>query len=221
MNSPGKEMSDAIRWYDANVEDVSRRYESVAGETVHGWLVDLLPATPALVLDVGAGTGRDAAWLVSRGLEVVAVEPSAAMHAEGQRLHPAPAIRWMADTLPGLDMVVRLGLFFDLILLSAVWMHIAPNDRARAFRKLIVLLKPGGRLAITLRHGPAEPERGIYEVSQAEVETLTRAHGAFIERVTNSKDELGRGAVTWTQIAADERCAVFGVARLRECSGRQ
>jgi hypothetical protein len=36
-------MSDAIRWYDQNVSDVSRRYESVAAETVHGWLVDLLP----------------------------------------------------------------------------------------------------------------------------------------------------------------------------------
>jgi SAM-dependent methyltransferase len=71
-------MSDAIRWYDANVQDVSRRYESVAAETVHGWLVDLLPNAPAVVLDVGAGTGRDAAWLVSRGLEVVAVEPSGA-----------------------------------------------------------------------------------------------------------------------------------------------
>ena len=56
----------------------SRRYESVAAETVHGGLVDLLPIAPALVLDVGAGTGRDAAWLASRGLEVVAVEPSPA-----------------------------------------------------------------------------------------------------------------------------------------------
>ena len=61
-------MPDAIRWYDQNVSDVSRRYESVAAETVHGWLVDLLPSAPALVLDVGAGTGRDAAWLASRGL---------------------------------------------------------------------------------------------------------------------------------------------------------
>jgi ubiquinone/menaquinone biosynthesis C-methylase UbiE len=52
-------MPDAIRWYDQNVFDVSRRYESVATETVHGWLVDLLPN--ALALDVGAGTGRDAA----------------------------------------------------------------------------------------------------------------------------------------------------------------
>lgn len=75
-------MSDAIRWYDQNISEISRRYESVPANTVHGWLVDLLPNAPALVLDVGAGTGRDAAWLASRGLEVVAVEPSSAMRAE-------------------------------------------------------------------------------------------------------------------------------------------
>jgi len=51
-------MPDAIRWYDQNVSDVSRRYESVAAETIHSWLIDLLPSAPALVLDVGAGTGR-------------------------------------------------------------------------------------------------------------------------------------------------------------------
>jgi protein-L-isoaspartate O-methyltransferase len=95
-------MPDAIRWYGQNVSDASRRYESVAAETVHGWLVDLLPNAPALVLDVGAGTGRDAAWLASRGSEVVAVEPSGAMRAEAQRLHPSPSIRWISDSLPGL-----------------------------------------------------------------------------------------------------------------------
>jgi len=194
-------MSDAIRWYDANAEDVSRRYESVAAEIVHGWLVDLLPRAPALVLDVGAGTGRDAAWLASRGLEVVAVEPSGPMLAEAQRLHPLPSIQWISDSLPGLDKLFRLGLSFDLILLSAVWMHVPPADRARAFRKLVTLLKPGGCIAITLRHGPAEPERGIHNVSQAEIEHLARAHGAFVERSADSKDELGRGAVTWTQLA--------------------
>ncbi len=194
-------MSDAIRWYDANAEDVSRRYESVAAETVHGWLADLLPSAPALVLDVGAGTGRDAAWLASRGLEVVAVEPSSAMLAEAQRLHPSPAIRWISDSLPGLDKVFRLGLSFDLILLSAVWMHVPPADRARAFRKLVTLLKPGGGIAITLRHGHAEPERGIHDVSQAEIEHLAHAHGAFVERAADSKDELGRDTVTWTRLA--------------------
>jgi SAM-dependent methyltransferase len=194
-------MSDAIRWYDRNVSDVSRRYESVAAETVHGWLVDLLPSAPALVLDVGAGTGRDAAWLASRGLEVIAVEPSGPMRAEAQRLHPSPLIRWISDSLPSLDQILRLGLSFDLILLSAVWMHVPPADRTRAFRKLVTLLKPGGCMAITLRHGPAERERGIHAVSQAEIERLARAHGAFVAKVTASKDEIGRDTINWTQLA--------------------
>jgi SAM-dependent methyltransferase len=95
---------------------VSRRYESVAAETIQGWLVDLLPNPPALVLDVGAGTGRDAAWMASRGLQVLAVEPSGAMRTEAQRLDPSPSIRWVSDYLPSLDQVLRLGLSFDLIL---------------------------------------------------------------------------------------------------------
>ena len=118
--------SDAVCWYDQNISVVSPRYESVAAETVHRWLVDLLPNAPALVLDVGAGTGRDAAWLASRGLEVIAVEPSGAMRAEAQRLHPSQSIQWIADSLPSLNHVLRLGLSFDMILLSAVWMHVLP-----------------------------------------------------------------------------------------------
>ena len=95
---------------------------------------------------------------------------------------------------------IRLGLSFDLILLSAVWMHVPTADRTRAFRKLVTLLKPGGCLAITLRPGPAEPERSIYAVSQAEIERLSREHGAFVEIATESKDELGRGALNRTQL---------------------
>ena len=193
-------MHDAIAWYEQNASDLARRYESVDAARIHDWLVDLLPVAPALVLDVGAGTGRDAAWLASRGLDVVAVEPAAAMRDEAQRLHPYAKITWVEDKLPSLSNVIRLGLSFDLILLSAVWMHVLPADRARAFRKLITLLKPGGRLAITLRHGPAPAEQGIHPVSQAEVEGLVRAHGAFVERVIDGKDEHGRGGVTWTQI---------------------
>jgi hypothetical protein len=42
-------MPDAIRLYDQNVSNVSRRYESVAAEIVHGWLVDLLRAAARIV----------------------------------------------------------------------------------------------------------------------------------------------------------------------------
>jgi hypothetical protein len=55
-------------------------------------------------------------------------------------------------------------------------------------------------MAITLRHGPAEPDRGIHTVTQAEIERLARVHGAFVEKAADSRDELGRHAVNWTQL---------------------
>lgn len=194
-------MADPVAWYDANAEAVSARYEEATPEDIHGWLLDLLPAAPATILDVGAGSGRDAAWLAVKGYDVIAVEPSASMRAAAARLHPDAKVHWISDTLPALGAVTRSGLSFDLILLSAVWMHVPAGDRARAFRKLINLLKPGGQIALTLRHGPAEPERAIHPVSLAEIEALVRNHGAFIERSSEATDQLDRGDIRWTQVA--------------------
>ena len=176
-------MSKAIAWYDDNAEMAVARYEEAPFEAVHGWLIDLLPPRPALILDVGAGGGRDAAWLDARGYEVVAVEPSASMRSLATRLHPEASIQWFDDRLPELGVVGPSGLSFHVILLSAVWIHIPAHERSRAFRRLMELLKPGGMLAMTLRDGPLDKERDIHPVSLVEVETLARTHGASVETV--------------------------------------
>jgi protein-L-isoaspartate O-methyltransferase len=93
-------MNNAISWYDHHAKELAIQYEAMPPDSVHGWVADLLPEGKALVLDVGAGTGRDAAWLARRGFEVVAVEPSAGMRMEGQRLHPDAWIQWKNDALP-------------------------------------------------------------------------------------------------------------------------
>ncbi|MYC07715.1 MAG: class I SAM-dependent methyltransferase, partial [Chloroflexi bacterium] len=136
-------MADPIAWYDSNSEAVIAQYEGLTSDTVHRWLRDLLPKGSATVLDIGAGSGRDAAWLSAKGYDVVAAEPSASMRAAGAAIHAQAAIRWIDDRLPALATVSKSGLSFDLILLSAVWMHLPPGDRPRAFRKIINLLKPG------------------------------------------------------------------------------
>ncbi len=193
--------TDPVRWYDAHAAELAPTYESIQSARLHAWFADLLPERGGLALDVGAGTGRDAAWLASKGFDVVAAEPSAAMREQAAGLHPEAGIRWVDDSLPELRQVQRSGLSFDLILLSAVWMHVAPGERARAFRKLVTLLRPGGLIAITLRHGTASAARGMHPVSEDEVARLARAHGAFVERRVAGEDQQGRADVSWTQMA--------------------
>lgn len=191
-----------ISWYESHAERLVEQYERLSFEQIHDWLIDRLPTdVETLVLDVGAGSGRDAAWFTKHGYDVVAVEPSGAMRLEARRRHPDPRIRWLDDRLPDLKSVNRLGTAFDVILLSAVWMHLPPSQRARCFRKLITLLKPGGLLAVTLRIGEPEAERGIYSVSAEELHRLAREHGAYVEYSGTSADALGRSNVSWAELA--------------------
>src|ERR1700722_6083065 len=192
--------SDAVAWYDQNVESVVERHEPLAPEEVNAWLADILPNQPALVLDVGAGSGRDAAWLASRGHEVIAVEPSEQMRIRGGRLHWADKIRWINDRLPGLENVHRFGISFDVILLNAVWMHLVPANRRRAFRKLVTLLKPGAWMAMSFRQPEPGNPRSMFPCHLDELEQLARIHGTFIERVETASDELARSGVEWTRV---------------------
>lgn len=167
-------IDDVIATYDAQAKELAERYDQPSLLAPFLPVQDLLVArsAEALALDIGAGAGRDAQWLKSIGYEVVAVEPSSGMRSEGERRHSGEGIRWLDDRLPGLQRVHGLGLSFDLILLSAVWQHVAPPNRQRAFRKMSALLKPGGLLLITLRQGPAPSDRPMHPVTLGEVEAL-------------------------------------------------
>ena len=156
------QIPQSVRWYDGNAAGLAAAYETLDPSLVNSWLVKVLPPPPALILDVGAGAGRDAAWLARLGHDVVAVEPSAGMRQEGERRHSDVGFRWVADRLPALSATHRLGITFDVILLSGVWQHVAPTERERAMRKLLGLLRAGGILALTFPHGMADPNRGTH-----------------------------------------------------------
>lgn len=187
-------------WYESHAREVSATYESLDAEDLLGWIQDFLPDEGGRVLDVGAGSGRDAAWLARRGHQVVAVEPSPAMRVEASKHHEDLNIQWEDERLPDMPRASSQGPY-DLILLSAVWMHVPQVQRKRAFRKLINLLSPGGTLAITLRKGPEVPERGIHEVTVEELESLSYDHGAVVAHHDECADQQGREDICWARVA--------------------
>ena len=189
----------AMAYYDRNAVELADSYEGLLFEIAHPELAAALAsARPLRVLDVGSGSGRDAAAMAERGHAVVAVEPSDEMRRLSQHLHPSAKVLWLDDALPTLG---RVGADrYDIILLSAVWMHVEPALRPQAFSRLTELLAPGGRIYITLRVGPAAAERAIYAVSEQEVSALASRHGLTVTTLGSRADLLGRSEVSWLSV---------------------
>jgi len=187
--------------YSANADALAAQYESVTFADVHRDLLHLYPEAPARVLDIGAGTGRDAAALAALGHQVVALEPTREFRDHGRRLHPSPAIEWVDDGLPDLAVVSARPERFDLILLTAVWMHLDAAERTRAMAGIAKLAAPGGIVAMSLRHGPVPAGRRMFDVSAEETIELARTAGFDCAHVNEREDMLGRADVRWSFLA--------------------
>ncbi len=185
-------------YYNQNADALIEKYDALNADEVHrAWAPKHLREEPGFACDIGAGSGRDANWLAEQGWEVVAVEPSSMRDKAAEESHPR--VTWLNDTLPGLKSLRALGRRFDLILLSAVWMHVAPKDRERAFRILSELLNPSGLIVITLRHGQDKEEnqaRGFHPVTAEELIGYANQRAvAFKGR--SEDDDLARSHVRW------------------------
>ena len=137
-------------------------------------MLHLIPAVPSHVLDIGSGTGRDAAWFAAQGHRVVAVEPTEALRLPAMALHRSPRIEWLDDSLPDLALLRSRGDSFDLVMLTAVWMHLDVQQRRQAMPNLAALVRGGGTVIMTLRHGPVPPGRRMFEISADETIELAR-----------------------------------------------
>jgi SAM-dependent methyltransferase len=192
--------------YDRKGASLVKRYESISFDQVHRPILDLIPHPPALALDVGAGSGRDAAALAARQLKVFAVEPSKVMRFHGQRIHRNRGVTWIDDRLPRLSSLRRLGHKFDFILVSAVWMHLTTAERPIALRTLTRLLKRQGILVITLRLGRTDPVRRFFVTPIEELTTLAHACNLDLVRATPlDTDKLQRRTLSWRTVVLTAR----------------
>ena len=112
-------------------------------------------------------------------------------------LHPSPSITWIDDGFP--DLVGVRGRTFDLVWMSAVWMHFDAHERATMFPTVAALVAIGGGLMMTLRHGPIPNGRRMFDVTGRE--TIDLAVNAKL-RCTRSVDgeSARQPGVTWTRL---------------------
>jgi SAM-dependent methyltransferase len=190
--------------YASEADELFRRYESLAPEDVHRAVLHLMPVTPARVLDIGAGTGRDAAWFAAQGHQVVAIEPTDAMRLRAAALHASPRITWIDDGLPELSVLRTRHERFELIMMTAVFMHLDAGERAQAMPHIASLLVSGGTLIMRLRHGPVPTGRRMFEIDGGEIVALTAPLGLRLVFDHGggpiAAQNLAAG-VTWTTLA--------------------
>jgi len=180
------------------------RSEAVSSENLLAPFLDMFPPPPARIVDIAAGTGRDAAWLSQRGYEVTAVEPVAALREVGMSLHATDRIDWCDGTLPDLAISPAPVRGFGVVLLSAVWQHLDDRDRARSMPNIADLAAVGGLILISLRQGPSAPSQTLHEASVPATVDLASANGLQMERQVRieSMQAADRAAgIYWTWLA--------------------
>jgi SAM-dependent methyltransferase len=147
--------ADTIRAYDMDARVYAAQWEEEQAPPD-----DLRAAIRAyfkagLTVDVGCGSGRDTAWLVGEGFDVVGVDAAPGLLAEARRRHPE--VTFDVDALPALP---GLGdRIFTNVLCETVIMHLERPDAIAAVRRLCGLLAPGGTLYLSWRVGDGADRR--------------------------------------------------------------
>lgn len=173
----------------------SSAFDSVAaafadyGTTVRGYvryhltqrnLESYLPATGAVVLDVGGGSGGDTAWLAGQKHKVTFIEPSGEQRGFAERRfnfflndEERNSITMAGETIDDL----APGVQFDVVLVHAVAQY---QENPSAFLKQVMqFVRPGGLISII--------EKGYYG---AELRNIRDRNFADLARLQNTQRSI-------------------------------
>lgn len=173
-------------------------------------MADRLPAS-GRALDIGAGEGRNALFLASRGLDVLAVDQSEVGMQKARRLATERGLmlRTRAVDLQDFDAEVNS---FDVV--SSIFVHLPTALRAAVYARVGAWLKPGGVFVLEAyapdqigrdTGGPRDPALlASLEVILGELVGLEIEHRAALVRdVTEGQFHGGDASVV--QVVARKR----------------
>lgn len=190
---------NSVGYYDRDAAAFIRRYDALRFEDVQSGVLRFLPTPPASILDIGAGSGRDARALAELGYDVTAVEPAAGFRTGAAE--KAPKVRWIDDRFPNLSSLNDERRSYDFILCSAVLMLVQPEDIQVSFDAMARLLAPGGKIAISVRDPVSnEPAEIFHRHETNRLMSAAAAAGLHIIDTQEPSDALGRPTHRWRSI---------------------
>ena len=192
-----------LDYYQRHAFEVAARYESVSGGISS--ILRLVFSEGQRVLEIGSGSGRDAALLLDLGVDVQAVEPSEALRSRCAALHPELAGRVHEGQLPG-PLPAEASGRFDGVLLSAVLMHVPESEIFESALAIRERLKDDGSLLISIPVQRDDVSRGTERDAFGRlmvVRPATRVRLLFERLGFQTKSEwttadyAGRAGVLW------------------------
>lgn len=188
-------LAESIASYDALAGLYEERYAALDTSRFLDWVIEGLGSPKRLrALDVGCGTGRDAAALTQRGLRVTGIDLSAAMlgravkNASGARFTLANAL---AMPFPGQS--------FDVVWSIASLVHLSDRELGAALTEMGRVAKTGAAVFVSVPRGSGHEwredatgaRRWFNYVDSAEsLEDAATAAGLRVERIEDVEGEV-------------------------------
>ncbi|HUX11405.1 MAG TPA: class I SAM-dependent methyltransferase [Spirochaetia bacterium] len=195
-------MDSTIRFYDENAARMAARYEQIEfGAYLDRFLT--LVSAGSKVLEIGSGSGKDAARLLAAGMDVTILDGSRAMLDQAVQTHPELAGHQLLVKLPG-RIPVNAG-EFDAVLSRAMIMHIERESLSNLFREIARVIKPGGVFAYSVNtsragidaNGNDAEGRHFTCLDLRGWEALHSAAGFLTIDAAESDDLTGRDGIRW------------------------
>lgn len=196
MNNP------TIEFYDKNAADFCVKHDAVRLDPFHRSVRENIPVG-SKIIEIGCGSGRDAARSLADGYDIWALDGSKGLLAEIPKFHPELKDRLVFGILP-----CRLDFsdgYFDGFYSVACLMHLYEKDLPQALNELNRIIKKGGKGLVSIpttrndvdNNGIDEKGR-VMSVMPVEVwERYFKEAGFQVAHGEEEADKLGRPGVFW------------------------
>jgi SAM-dependent methyltransferase len=197
--------SHTIGYYQENAASLTEHYESADMSDIHTQLLKHLPEKGS-ILEIGCGSGREAAFLLRSGFDITAVDASAKMLSCAVRQHPELEGRTHCFVFPFRHENPLLSKQFDGVIVIASLMHIPDQYLPECASQFRHLLSANGVLFVSASRGRQNitdrrdsDGRLFIERSPDELRHLFRKAGFGVIDFYENEDSLHR-LVQWFSI---------------------